>query len=221
MRQSINTNLVAYHLRHAFLVVFSINLLVAGCGEKPSQEAEQTPATEDQGAATPLPASNASAATAPAKTDSKPLELADEPDAIHPVAGRSPFPSHGEMFGELISAKRLSDIDPFSPEIDGTDIPNPVPWQQAKHYVGYEITVAGTIVSTGQSRDGQVNFLNFHEDWRGKFYMVLFDDLANTLDQSVSEQFSGKEVRVTGVVELHRNRPQLKILSMDQVKFID
>lgn len=138
----------------------------------------------------------------------------------HPIAGRSAFPHAGETIDRPIPAIRLSDESQFYEPIDPADIPDVVPWEQAKRYVGYEITVAGTIVDTGQSRDGKVHFLNFHHDWRGKFYIVVFDDLAKTLDQSVDETFRGKAMRVTGKVDMYRGQPQMKILSMDQVKFV-
>ncbi|MGB0767241.1 MAG: hypothetical protein ACPGYV_05985 [Phycisphaeraceae bacterium] len=144
----------------------------------------------------------------------------DVPNAPHPIAGRSAFPEEGEDFGGPIAAETLSDDDPFAEPPDPSNIPDLVPWQQADRYVGQTITVVGRIVDTGQSRDGKVNFLNFHRDWRGKFYMVLFDDLAATLPDTVDERFRNKTVHVTGEVEEHRGRPQIKILSMDQVKFV-
>ena len=142
-------------------------------------------------------------------------------NAIHPIAKRSAFPEADETIDQPIPAKRLSDDDPFSVEVDPATIPEVVPWTEAHKYVGYEITVEGKIVGTGQSSDGKVNFLNFHREWRGKFYMVLFDDLAKTLDKSVSDTFLNKTLRVKGMVEEHRGRPQIKILSMDQVQFVD
>lgn len=139
----------------------------------------------------------------------------------HPIAGRSPFPEAGESFTEPIPADRLSDLSQFRKPIDPADIPDIVPWDRASQYVGYDITVQGPIVGVGQSRDGKVNFLNFHQDWRGKFYMVIFDDLAKTLDDSVEALFKGKTVRVKGKVETHSGKPQMKITSMDQVEFVD
>jgi DNA/RNA endonuclease YhcR with UshA esterase domain len=75
-------------------------------------------------------------------------------------------------------------------------------------------------VDIGRTSDGKVNFLNFHKEWRGKFYMVIFSDLAKKLPKSVEQTFLNKTVRVKGKVEEHRGRPQIKILSMDQVKFV-
>lgn len=141
-------------------------------------------------------------------------------NAEHPIAKRSAFPEADETFDKLIPSKTLSDLAQFTADIDPADIPAVVPWDQAKQYVGYEITVEGTIVGVGQSRDKKVNFLNFHKDWRGKFYMVIFDDLANTLDTSVEDLFKDKRIRVKGKVEPHRGNPQMKITSMDQVQFV-
>ena len=142
-------------------------------------------------------------------------------NAAHPVAGRSAFPEADETLSAPIPAVRLSDLDPFTSAIDPADIPDVVAWDQALKYVGYDITVEGTIVNVGRSRDGEIHFLNFHQDWRGKFYMVVFEDLAKTLDQPVEDVFKGKRLRVKGKVEAHRGRPQIKILSMDQVEFAE
>ncbi|MEM9415190.1 MAG: hypothetical protein AAGA29_06920 [Planctomycetota bacterium] len=142
-------------------------------------------------------------------------------DTPAPAAGRSPFPEEGERLRTPIAAPRLSDHDPFEIIIDPEAIPDIVPWEQAGGYLGHEIIVEGRIVNIGQTRSGDIFFLNFHREWRGKFYMVIFDDLADTLEQSVADTFEGKLVRVQGLVEPHRGRPQIKIMSMDQVEFVE
>ena len=185
-----------------------------GCSDEP--EVQEGP-LED------LPTSDEPAEQTNAPTPDEPVALLDTnvPNAKHPVAGRSAFPEPGEQITQPIKPTVLSELDQFAEPIDPANIPDIVTWQQAKQYVGHEITVEGRIVDVGQSRDGNVNFLNFHQDWRGKFYMVMFDDLAKTLDKSVTETFRGKLLRVKGMVEDHRGRPQIKILSMDQVQFVD
>lgn len=142
-------------------------------------------------------------------------------NAQHRHARRSAFPEPGESLDQPIAYQTLSDNDQFARELDPSEIPDIVAWDQASRYLGYDITVQGKIVTIGQSRDGKVNFLNFHPDWRGKFYAVIFDDLASTLDKSVAETFQGKTIRIKGKIEDHQGRPQIKILSMDQVEFID
>lgn len=134
-------------------------------------------------------------------------------------AERSPFPAPGETITDMIAPARLTDADPFALPIDPEAIPTVVPWTQAAQYLGHTITVEGEIVRVGKS--GQTNFLNFAQDYRGKFYLVLFDDLATTLPDSVPDTFEGKTVRVRGTIEDHRGTPQLKITSMDQVEFVE
>lgn len=195
----------------SFSVIFGLMFGFVGCDQSPQRE-PQTQSAPDQD-------------TQPhrqiAIEDDGPHTIDTErPSAAHPIAGRTAFPAEGEAVTALIPAKRLSEEDLFAQPIDPKAIPELVPWAEAKQYVGYEITVVGTIVDVGQSRDGKVNFLNFHRDWRGKFYLVVFDDLAKTLPKPVDETFCGKALHVTGMVESHRGRPQIKILSMDQVGFV-
>jgi len=146
---------------------------------------------------------------------------ADAPSAEHGIAGRSAFPAVGETLDKPIVYTRLSDIEQFALPIDPADIPAVVKWQDASKYVGHTITAQGRVVSIGRSGDGRIHFLNFHENWRGKFYMVVFDDLAQTLDQPVEQLFKGKIIRVNAEVTTHNGRPQIRIESMDQVRFID
>lgn len=158
----------------------------------------------------------------PAEVEARPVPDLETPvdNAVHPIAGRSAFPEDGEAVDHLIPAKKLSNEDQFASAVDEGDIPDVVPWDQAKKYAGHTITIEGKIIDVGSINEGSVNFLNFHKDWRGKFYMVVFGELAKTLPKSVEATFLGKTVRVTGEVEDHRGRPQIKILSMDQVQFV-
>ncbi len=237
--------------RLSWLMLLALVAGLIGCGEtpqpEPASDVEPEPVLEagtepEQQAETLVPALPAETATVPELASELAPEASsdgsDEPrtvlgnsasqvidtereSAAHRIAGRSAFPALDEEVTQLIPAKRLSDEDPFAEPVEPTDIPDLVPWTDAKRYVGYEITVEGTIVDVGQSRDGSVNFLNFHRDWRGKFYMVVFDDLAKTLPKSVDATFRGKKLHVTGEVEEHRGRPQIRILAMDQVKFVE
>lgn len=202
-------------------------LLTVGCGENKTQAdppapgqgtAQSAPTTQPSTPSQPSSPSEPAAPAAP--TVDRPITIAQpETYVVHKHAGRSPFPQPGESIDTLIPARRITDADPFANPIDPADIPAVVPWDQAARYVGHQITVEGTIVRVGKS--GQTNFLNFAQDYRGKFYMVIFDDLAATLDADVQATFEGKTLRVRGTVESHRGTPQIKITSMDQVQFID
>lgn len=214
-------------------------LVLTGCGDQPAaqqgdrsapgaQPNKPAPDTRD------VPADTALADNTPAGETQTPSPHGDR--STQPALGvdanagrvatlggvaRLPFPDVDERVTRPYPAVRLSNHDTFDKEIDPDNIPDVVPWTEAGDYVGHEITVEGRIVNLGQSRDGNVNFLNFDPDWRGKFYMVVFNDLAETLEGGVEGTFLNKLVRVTGEVEEHRGRPQIQITSMDQVEFVD
>lgn len=140
--------------------------------------------------------------------------------ALYRGERRLPYPEQDERIEGHLPPLRLADRDTFENPIDPADIPETVPWEEAAQYLGHTITVQGRIVNIGQTRSGSVFFLNFDPDWRGKFYLVVFDDLADTLEVGVEGTFLGKLVRVRGLVEPHNRRPQIKILSMEQVEFV-
>lgn len=214
-------------------------LVLTGCGDKPAAQQGDRSAPEPQQPkpardTREVPADHALADNTPAGGTQAPSAHGDR--STQPALGvdanagrvatlggvaRLPFPDIDERVTRPYPAVRLSNHDTFAKDIDPDNIPDVVPWTEAGDYVGHEITVEGRIVNLGQSRDGNVNFLNFDPDWRGKFYMVVFNDLAETLEGGVEGTFLNKLVRVTGEVEDHRGRPQIQITSMDQVEFVD
>ncbi|MEM9881583.1 MAG: hypothetical protein AAF800_01545 [Planctomycetota bacterium] len=132
------------------------------------------------------------------------------------AAGRSPIPQRGETFDQPIPAPRLDGgAADRPPAPDG-----PVPWGQAHRYVGQRIVVTGKVVNTYNHR-GDVCFLNFHEDWRGKFYIPVFDEVFADLPEPPEDYFVGKTIAVRGTVTLHRNRPNIEVNSIRQVRVLD
>lgn len=134
------------------------------------------------------------------------------------AAGRSPIPQRGERFEKPIPAKRLVDdsgskVQPKAPD-------GPVNWGAAHNYVGQRITVEGKIVDTYNHR-GEVCFLNFSKEWRGKFYVPVFDEVFGDLPGPPEQFFLNKTIRVTGKVTLHRNRPNIEVQDIRQIKILD
>lgn len=134
------------------------------------------------------------------------------------AAGRSPIPNEGERFDKPIPAKRL--VDDQGDKVLAENPDGPVGWGAAHNYVGQRITVEGTIVNT-YNHQGNVCFLNFSEQWRGKFYLPVFKEVFAELPAPPEEFFLNKTLRVTGKVTLHRNRPNIEIHSLKQIEIIE
>lgn len=134
------------------------------------------------------------------------------------AAGRSPIPLEGERMDKPLPFKRLVDASGSEIQIEAPD--GPVTWGAAHNYIGMRITVEGKIVDTYNHR-GQVCFLNFHENWQGKFYVPVFDEVFADLPEAPEDYFLNKTIRVTGKVTQHRNRPNIEVQNISQIEIID
>ncbi|MFW6336481.1 MAG: hypothetical protein ACOC3G_05075 [Phycisphaeraceae bacterium] len=164
----------------------------------------------------------------------------DSPDGEPYIvdAGRSPIPQPGETFDEPLPAPLLIRLSPIAPDrlpgrdrgsgpggveadVDtAPDAPRPVvEWDEAKDYVGDTIIVEGEIVDANNI--GNLTFLNFHEDWRDKFYIVVFKQAyPGVPGGDPAKHYLDKTIRVTGRVDLHRDRPQMKVYDADQIEVV-
>ena len=141
-------------------------------------------------------------------------------------AGRSPLPQPGETFERPIPPTYLVEFSPIAPHHAGEGFegqapgpPPAVPWDEAADYVGQVVAAEGTIVSANNI--GNLTFLNFHEQWQGKFYVVIFKEAYPTITGPPEEAYLGKTVRVTGRVDLHRGRPQIKVFDAEQIEVVE
>ncbi len=167
----------------------------------------------------------ASEQVAPPQASSVPLAQASPvPAAQRPrdksyivPAGRSPIPQPGERFTKPIKPKRLA-REP-EPKIRLPALEGPVPWTQAKDHVGRVITAEGEIVVTNNI--GRLCLLHFSENWQGKFYLVVYEDVFEELPEPPETYYLNKKIHVTGEVELHNGTPQIKVRHADQIKFVE
>jgi len=83
-------------------------------------------------------------------------------------------------------------------------------YQFAGRYVGQQECVSGTVVGTYDS--GSAFFINYSED-RSSFYGVSFDFRW--------ENLVGRCVRLRGVIETYRGRPEIIIRDRAQLEFCD
>lgn len=134
------------------------------------------------------------------------------------AAGRSPIPQEGETFDKPLPIKRLVDERGAEVKLPAPD--GPVTWGAAQNYIGQRITVEGVIVDT-YNHKGEVCFLNFSKEWRGKFYVPVFDEVFADLPEPPETYFLNKTVRVTGTVTQHQNRPNIEVQSIKQIEIVD
>ena len=150
-----------------------------------------------------------------------PRPQADVKPADVGLRPRSPLLQRGESMTAPLPPTRLG--PPPSPAAQG---PRGVigPDDAAAH-VGSVVTVEGTIVATGRTqsaREGTIYFLNYHEQWRDRFYVVVFEKAAAAWPEPADTYFRHKTIRVTGKVELYRQtRPQIQVRVAGQIEMVD
>lgn len=83
---------------------------------------------------------------------------------------------------------------------------------------GQKITVVGKCERTGKSRGG-TNFVNFVD---GEFTLVTFkSDLGPFTDGEPADIYKDKYLSVTGVIEIYKDAPQIKLTDPEQVTASD
>jgi endonuclease YncB( thermonuclease family) len=86
-----------------------------------------------------------------------------------------------------------------------------VPWEQARSYIGREVTVEGKIVRTHRGRN--ILFLNFHPNWKRYLSVVIFGKDLPGFPDNPETYYRNKVLRVRGTVTLHEDRPEIVVTS--------
>lgn len=89
---------------------------------------------------------------------------------------------------------------------------------ELRDLVGQEVTVYGSVESTGKSSSGH-QFLNFY----GKQISVFCgkDDVEKFKDGKPADSYAHKEIEVTGALSLFNGKLQLKLTSPEDIKIIE
>ena len=178
-----------------------------------SSPAESTPAS--------LPSSPAKAEPVSATNISQPT---DTPKPFKPVIQpkRRPYPMPGEKFDKpIIPTLLVSEQQALEIASAGSLQAKPgqiVPWDHARQYMGQTITVEGKVVLANKTRS--VCFLNFTENWRGRFYVILFEGVLGSWPESADKYFLNKTIQVTGEVKERKGVPQIQVTDPKQVRVI-
>jgi len=110
----------------------------------------------------------------------------------------------------LFSALSLS-LFSMAPAISGEVTP-----RQTSQYIGEQATVVGTVAQVSRSRGG-TTFINFGGRFPNHiFYAVIFKK--NSGQFSNIGRFEGKQVAITGTIELYKGKPQIILVAPSQIE---
>ena len=79
------------------------------------------------------------------------------------------------------------------------------------------MTVAGTVVKVFRSNNGNT-FLNFGAPYPNQTFTGFIPRSAPVSADISLSTFEGKKVRITGTIELYKDKPEIKINSSQQIQ---
>jgi len=160
---------------------------------------------------------NTATAKPTTKHDAQDFSLTPTRDFYIAAVGRSPLPEYDEKLDRPISPIRLDqNTISLAPELKPGQI---LPWHQAPQYLGRIATIQGEVLLARNT--GKVCFLNFVKQWRGRFYIILFEDVLDSWPQPPEKYFLHKTVRVTGKITTHDTVSQIHVRDPSQITIIN
>jgi DNA/RNA endonuclease YhcR with UshA esterase domain len=91
---------------------------------------------------------------------------------------------------------------------------------EAIHYVGKKVEVRGLVVSVTASPLG-TTFISFGREYPNQtFAGFIAAGSKMATDQRITT-LQGKIIGITGTIELHQGKPEIKVISTDQIKILD
>ena len=87
---------------------------------------------------------------------------------------------------------------------------------EATKQVGQTVSVEGTITKVFKSKNGNT-FLNFGGDYPDVSFVVWIPQDAPEAADSGLSNLQGKKVKITGTIQLYRNRPEIKVTTKEQI----
>jgi len=164
------------------------------------------------------PAMNGSKQDPATSTTKSPSGVANDDEGARTLTTkRSPLPQPGETITKPLPAVAIGAKEPVKPIAPAPADGEVIAWDKAHLHMNRAITVEGKVIDT--KRLESICFLNFTKEQgdREQFYLVVFKDQFDQWDGAPETFFLNKTVRVTGEVEDHKGRPQMKIKKKEQV----
>ena len=91
---------------------------------------------------------------------------------------------------------------------------------EAIKYVGKEVEVRGRVVSVTTSPLG-TTFINFGGDYPNQTFAGFVPAGSKIASNKRLSLIPGKTISITGTIELYKGKPEIKVVSADQIKGLD
>ena len=91
---------------------------------------------------------------------------------------------------------------------------------EAIHYVGKNVEVRGFVVSVTASPLGTA-FIDFGREYPNQTFAGFIAAGSKIATDQQIATLQGKIIGITGKIELHREKPEIKVLSINQIKVLD
>jgi hypothetical protein len=93
--------------------------------------------------------------------------------------------------------------------------------EQLRAHRNAVVTVEGKIERQGESKNGNVRFLDFKKDYREGFVLVFFTWKGDgKFTKEKLAEYLGKKVRATGKLTEYGSTMQIEVTSLDQLQII-
>ena len=98
-----------------------------------------------------------------------------------------------------------------------------ISWQDAAKHAGSTATVEGPVVGTeyASSSNGKPTFLNVGKPYPdpARFTVVIWGEDRGAFPKAPESLYKGKDICVSGVVQMYRGSPQIVVDSPDHIAF--
>src|SRR5271165_4350913 len=91
---------------------------------------------------------------------------------------------------------------------------------EAIHYVGKSVEVRGFVVSVTTSPLGTA-FINFGREYPNQTFAGFISAGSKMANDRRIAVLQGKIIGITGTIEIHKGKPEIKVISIDQIKGSD
>ena len=99
------------------------------------------------------------------------------------------------------------------------DEPRVIKDSEAIHYVGKNVEVRGFVVSVTSSPLG-TTFINFGRDYPNQTFAGFIAAGSRIATARSIAALRGKIIGITGTIELYRGKPEIKVVSIHQIKSV-